>query len=583
MRFQRGILPLLVVVALVMSPVLRVLAQGTVLADNGFRPQQHGFSFENYGNDNKPVNLTPTSMRELFGDRVCKAVKDSECVLTASAQAWMEKVNKDMGGGHCEGMAALSKLIFEGKVSLQSLDPNARTIADLKADNPRVQAEIAKWFATQYVPPTATSEIRDQTPSQIVDTLINSLKPGSAPFSMGIYQADGSGGHAIKPYSVVDMGNGIVRIMVYDNNYPNQERFIEVDRNSNTWKYTGTTNPDEPVSEYSGDASSFSLTLTPTTARLQLPQECDFCNKTPAEIAGGEQQQPSATQESSAEQPSEDGDNTCQTTTINTGGNTDVVVTTADGKKAGVVKGQAFSQIDGVVILRPRSSGGLADDTPGALIIMPKQQENVRIDVKGQDEDGEVYVNDCDRYQKVSGIGQDKDTTLLYDPEQNGVTVQSDDELDIEGGYNNDDGNDMIYRLENVSAENGGTVRVGIDPETGELTFGGSDDTKFNASLFGISPDGDLLEKDLGERSVTGGQGISFNANDALEADGDVDFDTFDLDDDFFSDFDGQEALDFDALFDELDADDDGMLDEAGDDEAGDDEAGDGEENKSGQ
>ncbi|HEX2623166.1 MAG TPA: hypothetical protein VHL11_23560, partial [Phototrophicaceae bacterium] len=199
----RFVLLMGLLVVFAFSQGVSFFAQGTVLADTGFRPAQHGFNFANYGNESNPVNLTPASMQKVFGESVCKTTNDSGCVLTATSQAWMEKINKDMGGGHCEGMAALSKLIYTGKVDLKELDPDATSIQDLKPDNPRVQEEVARWFATQYVPPTASAEIKDQTPSDVVDTLVDKLKEGTGPFTMGIYQADGGGGHAITPYSVV--------------------------------------------------------------------------------------------------------------------------------------------------------------------------------------------------------------------------------------------------------------------------------------------------------------------------------------------------------------------------------------------
>ncbi|MBC8098599.1 MAG: hypothetical protein H7Y11_04095, partial [Armatimonadetes bacterium] len=101
---------ILLLCCFVIYPTITVLAQGTVLADTGFRPQQHGFSFANYGNETNPVNLTPQTMQKVFGDTVCKAIQAGACVLTASSQAWMTQRNEEMEGGHCEGMAALSKL-----------------------------------------------------------------------------------------------------------------------------------------------------------------------------------------------------------------------------------------------------------------------------------------------------------------------------------------------------------------------------------------------------------------------------------------------------------------------------------------
>src|SRR5438445_1013156 len=40
-------------------------------ADMGFRPDQNGFAFANYGNDVMPQNLTAAEVRDIFGDGVC--------------------------------------------------------------------------------------------------------------------------------------------------------------------------------------------------------------------------------------------------------------------------------------------------------------------------------------------------------------------------------------------------------------------------------------------------------------------------------------------------------------------------------
>src|SRR5579859_2692241 len=222
----RSLVLVVVCLFLVASP-LHVFGQEKVLADTGFRPEQNGFSFENYTNDNKPTNLTPETVHELFGNQACKTISNGNCILSASAEAWMNSINNEMGGGHCEGMAALSSLIFSGKVKLADLDPNAKSVSDLNPNDPKVQAEIAKWWATQTVDPTAAAEIKE-TPNDIVNLLVQNMQPGTSPFTMGITQPNGEGGHAITPYSVLDMGNGQVRIMVYDNNYPGKERWIDV-------------------------------------------------------------------------------------------------------------------------------------------------------------------------------------------------------------------------------------------------------------------------------------------------------------------------------------------------------------------
>ncbi|MCA6611841.1 MAG: hypothetical protein IM516_06960 [Pseudanabaena sp. M158S2SP1A06QC] len=247
-----------------------------LIADLGFRPASNGFSFENYGKDSNIKNLSPVEIQRMFGNQVC-ATSGDNCILTPPAQQWMKEVNKSMNGGHCEGMAALSMILYADKDKVSGFG----NTPDLSLQgNEKLQREIAYWFATQYTQPTANREIKDKTPSELLDILLSTLKP-NAPieqtYTMGIYQDGFKGGHAITPYGVEDLGNGNYAVMVYDNNHPKIERKVEIDRNTNTWKYYAATNPDEPESTYIGDADTKTLTLTPTPPRYER-QVCNFCD-----------------------------------------------------------------------------------------------------------------------------------------------------------------------------------------------------------------------------------------------------------------------------------------------------------------
>jgi len=250
-----------------------------LIADLGFRPETNGFSFKNYGNENGIQNLTPVNMQRMFGKQVC-ATEGEQCVLTPPAERWMEETSKGMDGGHCEGMAALSLLLYTDKTAAAEFG-NAMNLS--LQGNEKLQREIAYWFATQGVAPTASSEIKGKTPVEILDLLTEGLKSTADPtYTMGIYELGFKGGHAITPYAIEDLGDGKVAVLVYDNNYPKLERRLEIDRNANAWKYTGSTNPSVTESVYFGDADSKTLVLTPTPPRLQQ-QECNFCGNAESE------------------------------------------------------------------------------------------------------------------------------------------------------------------------------------------------------------------------------------------------------------------------------------------------------------
>src|SRR5258708_38786705 len=84
------------------------VAQDQTLADSGFRPDKNGFGFENYGNENKPVNLTAADVRALVGDQVCGALNGDTCTLIPPAQQWMDALNNRMNAGKCDGIAVVN-------------------------------------------------------------------------------------------------------------------------------------------------------------------------------------------------------------------------------------------------------------------------------------------------------------------------------------------------------------------------------------------------------------------------------------------------------------------------------------------
>lgn len=252
-----------------------------LLADNGFRPSANGFRFENYGSVPGVINLTPDELQRMFGDRVFATLTPAQKILTPAAQKWMEVTSGEMNGGHCEGMAVLSLLVYSKQIQASLFgSPN---LSELSLEgNPLLQREIAYWWATQVVDPTRSSEIFG-TPTEVLDKLIEGLKPGSTEtYTLGVRQ-EGKGGHAVTPYAVEDQGGGIVHVLVYDNNHPNVERRLKVDRNKNTWELNLSTNPAEAESVWAGDAATRSFSLSPSSPRLTM-QVSPFLEETPGEI-----------------------------------------------------------------------------------------------------------------------------------------------------------------------------------------------------------------------------------------------------------------------------------------------------------
>jgi len=227
----------------------------------------------------------------MFGDQACASIDGDQCILTPPGNQWLEQISNAMNGGHCEGMAVLSNLFYTGKTN--PADFGAASVPELQiAGNEPLQREIAYWWATQATQP-ARSGIVAQTPSGVVNTLLASFAAGSGgdQFAVGIYKRDRTGGHAITPYAIEDRGEGVYWIMVYDNNYPGAARAIEVNTTTDTWSYSGSTNPAEPADTYEGDAETKTLELAPITPRLGQ-QDCPFCDTPTTGYAGGARMAP---------------------------------------------------------------------------------------------------------------------------------------------------------------------------------------------------------------------------------------------------------------------------------------------------
>ncbi|HYF62863.1 MAG TPA: hypothetical protein VD886_08600 [Herpetosiphonaceae bacterium] len=302
---------------------------GQYVADLGFRPDYNGFSFPNYGNEAGAINLTEAEIWRMFGDEACAVIEAETCILTPAGEQWMQSINEAMDGGHCEGMAVLSNLLYTGKLNVA--DFGADSVPELAIEgNEPLQREIAYWFTTQATQP-AREGIVEQTPSGVVNTLLTAFEAGpdgSETYAVGFYKRDRSGGHAVTPYAVEDRGDGIYWIMIYDNNYPGAARAIEVDTNTDTWRYNGSTNPDEPADEYEGDAETFTLELAAIEPRLTA-QACPFCD-------GGEDSG-DATRGSAATAYNE----------IRLDGNGDLLITDLEGRSIGFRDGEFVNEIPG--------------------------------------------------------------------------------------------------------------------------------------------------------------------------------------------------------------------------------------------
>ena len=255
-----------------------VFLVGAEINDSGFRPNIDGFSFQNYADNPVTVDLTSAELQRMFGDKVCASTANGKCILTYPAERWMNQAVSAMKSGPGEGIAVLSSRMYYNQTSPGLFGGNS--VINLSLQDVLLQREIGYWWTTQVTSPGGSKKVLE-SPKVVLETLASAFGNGSGAgemWVMGIYLPDGSGGHAITPYAVEDLGNGTARILVYDNNWPKDSRFIEVDTLNNSWRYLASANPDEPNSLYSGNASTKNLEIVSLSSRLGQ-QQCDFCGK----------------------------------------------------------------------------------------------------------------------------------------------------------------------------------------------------------------------------------------------------------------------------------------------------------------
>ena len=287
------------------GPLGQNAPQGTVIADSGFRPYPHGFPIPNWGTSEDfidsqivygvperltlqearqgdfvpPSSLNSLSLRRTFGDGVCRDPKTinprtGSCELIFGAELLAEMVETAALGGHCFGMAASAAALYNGQLPANQVGASGLGInAANPMRQPAVQS-ITRLFGTQLFSPAIQSAAATSgTPTDVVNTLIRELPGGTVPYILTLMNSEG--GHGITPFAVLDRGQGVYDIAVYDNNYPMRARAVTVNTNDNSFAYNSAVNPSAPGLEWSTATDSV-LALVPVAETLET-QPCPVC------------------------------------------------------------------------------------------------------------------------------------------------------------------------------------------------------------------------------------------------------------------------------------------------------------------
>lgn len=257
---------------------------------SSFRPQPWGYNFANWGGtkyDNS-TDLDTATLIRMFGPGVCQTGSTAaDCMLKASARDWRTGQLTSADGGHCYGLAVTSQMFF-GKFDqpavYQSTAANTYALDPL----PAVRAHITEMFTTQglsLADGTDSGWTTGKTPSETL-ALIRANLSGTPndPYVLGLFKTDSNGkvtaGHAVTPFAIENRGNNVYWVHIYDNNWPNADRYIVIDVGNDTWLYGfGSTNPAEPSDAWMGDAKTKTFQLRLTSAHKLGGWSCPFCNQ----------------------------------------------------------------------------------------------------------------------------------------------------------------------------------------------------------------------------------------------------------------------------------------------------------------
>ena len=224
---------------------------------SGFSPLENGWSFPNYAPKRNNAFTLEDAITLFDRDVICD---DSEqgCVATPATVEWINFVNNASQGGVCEGMTVLGVARF--------LRDELPLSADIALTS-ELSTSINRLFATQFLDETIqeTAVWQKKDVRQIVEELIAAFSdPESEQYTLGIY-SDGYG-HSVLPYAVDISSDGSGSIWVYDPNWPNQERYIDVEIANNSWRYA-YFGADQEVDRQKWQGTGDTLDLTPLSVR----------------------------------------------------------------------------------------------------------------------------------------------------------------------------------------------------------------------------------------------------------------------------------------------------------------------------
>lgn len=497
--------------------IVRAQQEPKILASLDFDPKANGFSFPNYKNvgESWKDDIAADDLIRMFGaSAVCKNRSARNCVLEAAAREWIEHKLKAMNIGHCEGIGVASlRMNMAMPFKKRALPANFQDGAKLPI-NLRLQQTLENYIAYYWTTQTF-QEIRDQTkatakigPVGIVKMLIDSMTKKNDTFLLGMFKYEQGrpfDGHAVTPFAVEDIGNQY-KIHAYDNNLPNETRYVYVNKNgTQQWTYSSAFNKSSKP-DYVGDKNTYSLQLTATSWRDGKCFDPSFAEDTNTATGCGIEtagiNQPFFTktsfQPASSVQDADGEDAEFFLT-----GEGEMLVIDGDGNRLGFDSktNRFYDEItDGEAHLL---IGGLGIDLPQYFIPYEDTGEPYTIVFSGKNLDRESYL---DFVFSAPGftVGFDEirldpnetlTATISHDGQEISFTASADGETpDVFYSFDPEDDSDASYltEIEGVELNAGKSLFYDFDFENGKFFFSDDDQNEdsYDIELIRINADG---------------------------------------------------------------------------------------------
>jgi hypothetical protein len=223
----------------------------------GFNVSVDGWGFQNYAVA-EDTQFQISDAVALFGaDAVC-VDPDGECVATPTAVEWISMVAASMTGGICEGMTV-------GSIDRFLVGESVATSSVGLTDG--LHRYLTRLYATQFLGDVIdeTSRWRERSVSDIVAELqVALVDRRHEQYTLGLYTK--GGGHSVLPHAVAIEPDGYGLISVYDPNWPNQQRYVEVDVENDRWRFSYES-PDPGADPAPWAGGNGTLDLTPLSVR----------------------------------------------------------------------------------------------------------------------------------------------------------------------------------------------------------------------------------------------------------------------------------------------------------------------------